>query len=393
MSGTKKTALLIGASFESVFSIKTAQSCGFFVIALDGNPNAQGLKYADEFFVVDIADYKRICSLLFENKIEPSVVLPAPVGKILDVTAKICDHFQLMGPSYSCVHKCTDKYLFHNELNNAGLRDAVCLLLAKNTQFDRNKLFFPSVLKPRFGSGSRDVRVIQSQTDLEKYIFNKLPFDEDMILESFVKGSEFAYDALIVGNTVHSVSLKRKINTPLPYRQCTSYSICNDSAVISLVEEFFFKVCKLLGIKNSIIQSDLVVNDDGIFLIEMSPRPTGHYIYNVFNPKILNINVIELFLKLSDQSQSQFSANQKVHASINFFDLKAGTISLIPDFEKLKKEKIISDYLCNLKVGDKIEYAVDGKTLIPRGYFIIEEKKDKERELALSILNMFDIKQ
>ena len=46
-----------------------------------------------------------------------------------------------------------------------------------------------------------------------------------------------------------------------------------------------------------------------------------------------------------------------------------------------------------VKVGDKIEYAVDGKTLIPRGYFIIEEKKDKERELALSILNMFDIKQ
>ncbi|WP_406022308.1 hypothetical protein, partial [Succinivibrio sp.] len=88
MSGTKKTALLIGASFESVFSIKTAQSCGFFVVALDGNPSAQGFKYADQSFVVDISDYNKICSLLSEKKIEPSVVLPAPVGKILDATAK-----------------------------------------------------------------------------------------------------------------------------------------------------------------------------------------------------------------------------------------------------------------------------------------------------------------
>lgn len=390
MSGTKKIALLIGASFESVFSIKTAQNCGFFVVALDGNPNAEGLKYADKSFVVDISDYKKICKVLSDNKIIPLVVLPAPVGKILEVTAKVGEHYQLIGPSYSCVHKCTDKYLFHNELSNARLRNANCLLLEKNNAINKEQLFYPSVLKPRYGSGSRDVRVLLSKEDYDKYIFKKAPFDEDMILETLIIGDEFAYDAIVADNKVHTVSLKQKTNTPFPYRQCTSYTICDNKEIIILVECFISKVCALLGINNCVIQSDLIVNKDGVFLIEMSPRPTGHYIYNVFNPKILKINVIEFFLKLSEQRQTLFFAKENAHASINFFDLKSGTIKAIPDFEKLKKNKIISEYLCNIKVGDRIEYAVDGKTLIPRGYFIIEEK-NKERELSLSVLNMFNI--
>lgn len=51
-----KTAIVIGASSESVYAIGIARKRGYHVIAFDGNPQAEGLSGADEAVVADIRD-------------------------------------------------------------------------------------------------------------------------------------------------------------------------------------------------------------------------------------------------------------------------------------------------------------------------------------------------
>ena len=46
------TAAVIGASSESIYVINKAKELGLKVVALDGNPEAPGLKAADASFVV-----------------------------------------------------------------------------------------------------------------------------------------------------------------------------------------------------------------------------------------------------------------------------------------------------------------------------------------------------
>ena len=50
--------LLIGAGNAQIEGINTAKNLGFKVIAIDGDPNAPGLKKADVGIVSDVRDYK-----------------------------------------------------------------------------------------------------------------------------------------------------------------------------------------------------------------------------------------------------------------------------------------------------------------------------------------------
>ena len=78
-------ALVIGASSESVYAINRARSYGMKVLAFDGDKGAEGLKYADESFVVDIRDPEKIYSIIDRKRIHPEemVVLPVPIGRYL----------------------------------------------------------------------------------------------------------------------------------------------------------------------------------------------------------------------------------------------------------------------------------------------------------------------
>ena len=119
--------LWIGAGKESVFGIKEAQKAGYYVIAFDGNENAEGLKYADEKYVEDIKQTKSIINKLADRK--PEVVIPVPIGRYLTTTGIINDYYHLKGCSKLSCNLCTDKYLFHIKTSKNKLRDAICNLI------------------------------------------------------------------------------------------------------------------------------------------------------------------------------------------------------------------------------------------------------------------------
>ncbi len=74
----RKKAALIGAGEESLHTIKKAQELGVFVTALDGNPEAAGLKAADEGLAVDISREDEVLKAL--GREIPDFVITGPIG-------------------------------------------------------------------------------------------------------------------------------------------------------------------------------------------------------------------------------------------------------------------------------------------------------------------------
>lgn len=114
-------AVLIGASFESIFAIKIAQNRGLKVVAFDGDSKAAGLKIADFSFVCDIKDPQNIIEILNQNRLKPLFVLPVPIGRFLITTGTINEHFKIKNTDdFNTLNLCTDKLAFHNALNGGG---------------------------------------------------------------------------------------------------------------------------------------------------------------------------------------------------------------------------------------------------------------------------------
>ena len=214
-------AAVIGAGIESVFAIKKAQSMGLKVTALDGDPDAAGLKYADASFVVDIRDSDKTAEIL--DKYRPEVILPVPIGRYLITAGAMNDRYGIKGVSYAAADLCTDKYAFHNCLSGNGLRDAeVCLLEKGKAVFDAQHLSYPLVMKPRFGSGSRGVSIYNDPASLKAAFMGNAVFDEDYIFESCIAGSEYGVDGICMDGIFHMILLREKMITPPPYRQCVA---------------------------------------------------------------------------------------------------------------------------------------------------------------------------
>ena len=90
-------AVIIGASSEALHTIEMAHKHGLNVVALDGNPDAQGLKAADQGLVVDISD--EAATIEAVRREGADFVLTVPIGRYLTSIGAVNDVLGLPGIS------------------------------------------------------------------------------------------------------------------------------------------------------------------------------------------------------------------------------------------------------------------------------------------------------
>ena len=52
-----------------------------------------------------------------------------------------------------------------------------------------------------------------------------------------------------------------------------------------------------LNYNNCLVNADLIINKEQIFVIEAAPRPSGHNLHNVFVPLATDIDIAEEYIK------------------------------------------------------------------------------------------------
>ena len=397
-------AAIIGASEEALHTIEKAHEYGLTVVALDGNGKAPGLSAADKALVVDISDEEETIRAVREEKAD--FVLTVPIGRYLTTIGAINDALTLPGISKEMAVLCTDKYSFHKTLFEQGLRSCHCYgvgnhlgdetpneVLAEKLVNGELPLAFPAILKPRFGSGSRGIHMLNRREELERAL--QEAEGESYVLEECIEGEEYGVDGAMVGSDFQMVLLRYKRNTPPPARQAVAYfSVQPADPFYEQVKVYMQRVTACLGLRECLLHADLIRGEDGPFVIELSARPSGHNLHNLFTPLCTGVDVAEEYIKYRMGKPFCFVPNQTKSMMIHYFDLQ-GKVKQVPDQvqveQTLKELHQISEnglpevslikWECHIIAGEVLQPVSDGHSLMGRGHFILEG--DDQKELAL----------
>ncbi|HJC57231.1 MAG TPA: ATP-grasp domain-containing protein [Candidatus Eisenbergiella intestinipullorum] len=422
---TKKKAALIGAGEESLHTIEAAHRLGVFVTALDGNPAAAGLKAADEGLAVDISREDEVIRALRRETDRaqtegPDFVITGPIGRYLTTAGAVNDAFHLDGISRQSAVWCTDKYLFHEKLHAAGLRDCHCELVpafcGKKTEEARQivdnlvkkageEFSFPAILKPRCGSGSRGIFFLNSLQELREAL-GALAGEaggccEDYVLEEAAPGTEYGVDAAMDHAHYCQILLRRKLLTPPPARQAVGYfSVTGEdrqeAELTGQVRTYLERVTAALKLQDCLLHADLMISDSRIFVIELSARPSGHHLHDLFTPMATGVDMAEAYIRSRCGLPYTYEPQTARRLLIRYFALPEGIVKAVPKKEELALPEGIRlrGWDCEIRPGDRMERVTTGHSVMGRGYFILEGKTDEKLEAAAEkILGEFAVEE
>lgn len=380
-----ETALILGASSESLHAIEIAKEEGYRVVALDGDPGAPGLECADEAAVVDISDPANVISYFAGRR--PSCIVPVPIGRALVSTGQLNDYWGIPGVSAFTAALCTDKYLFARFLRDRGLRSSQCYLESEvrlNPSVLEN-MGLPLIVKPRFGSGSRGVSLLYTIDDAVEHLR-----EGDIIEEAFV-GDEHGLDAIVVGGELTILALRKKDNTPPPACQCIGYrTLPNSESVYTVVAPLIERIVKEIEFKDGLLHADVMVRGDEAFVIEISGRPSGHGIHSHLIPLATGVDPIRLFLNVCVKGAGCVLPTHVKPLYMGFFDLGEGVVLHVPSYSDVETRFDVLDYDCKIKVGDHLQKTVDGG-VTKLGRFVLPDDYDGAREQAVALLDLFEV--
>lgn len=365
-------AAVIGASEEALHTIHKAHAYGLEVTALDGNPAAAGLKAADEGLVVDISDECAVIEALKKEK--PDFILTVPIGRYLTATGAANDALGLPGISREMAVLCTDKFKFHQRLWENGLRNCHCYKMGRD--ICKTELSFPAILKPRYGSGSRGIHMVTDREGLKEAL--EAVSDEPYVLEECVDGEEYGVDGAVTKAGFQMILLRRKENTPPPARQAVGYfSVLPSDGFWQQVEKYMSRVVEVLGLKECLLHADVIRSGEGPFVIELSARPSGHQLHNLFTPLCTGVDMAEEYIRYRIGLPCCFTPQNTKSMMIHYFDMQ-GRARHIPEIEQVKKalDAQIVAWKCNIRENEVLGAVSDGHSIMSRGYFILEGGDD-----------------
>lgn len=129
------------------------------------------------------------------------------------------------------IRLCLDKWRLFSALEGLSMAPQTTLF---ERGVDFTKLVYPMIAKPRFGSGSRGIELIQHPLDLQQ-----IPIDGSYILQEYLPGKEFSVDVACAkdGGLIAAVPRERiKVDSGVVVTSRTLHHPLLDAAVRTLVD-------------------------------------------------------------------------------------------------------------------------------------------------------------
>ena len=322
----QKALIHIGGSFLQLPSLRLAKELGLYLVLTDRNPRALGAAIADRFEVLDGEDVTGLLALAHEVAQEFDLVGAYVCNDFgLKAVATIAETFGLPGCSLSAVQKALDKSTARQIWSENGLPvpqgAAVCSLY--EAQAVAGDLGLPIIVKPIDSSGSRGVRSVWDKPELVQAYEEAHAISDTVLVEALVTGRHVDVNGLFLDDQFLGCGMWERFFSPPPFHypiwgyQPASLQAAQEASIYELVE----RASRILSINAGPVKADLILGEDGLTLIELSPRfhgdvgtsyvtplATGSYPAKAYFAYLIGDNNAHSYLKHSKSSVAGWRA-------------------------------------------------------------------------------------
>ena len=211
-----RTVLFVGAGLHQRRAILQARELGLRVVAVDGDPEAAGLREADAAEVIDFRDVEAVVEAGRRHRIDG--VLTISADRAVPVVAAVAEAMALPGIGSETAHAMTHKIAMRRRLADAGVpqpRFAAVRTLSQ-ARGAVATVGLPALLKPADSGGQRGLFRIDSAEDLERHLHAALAESprEEAILERYHERLELNGLAVARGGSVTPLTLSDRLRPP-----------------------------------------------------------------------------------------------------------------------------------------------------------------------------------
>lgn len=380
-----KKLMVLAAGLLQIPVIKKAKEKGYYVIAVDDDPNAPGMALADKAIVPGgLMNEEKLVAIAKEEHIDGVIHPCSEVA--MNVMGRINDEMGLNGVSKETAIRATNKHLMREafELYGAPSPKSKCFSNIEAawgsycTEFPDN-----AILKPSRNSGSRGIAKISRGIDEAEFakLFVRAKEesrDKSVMLEQFVEGPEFSVEIIVWNKKVNVLQVTDKKTTEAPYfvelghNQPSLFPVL----IVEAVKRAAIMGVRALEVNNCACHAEVKVQDGQAYIMEIGARLGGDFISTELTHLSTGIDMVAAAIDVAlgiEPNLKPVAEPQGV--AIRYFTPAPGIVKTIEKEELLNRPDVY-DAEIYVKPGDTVK---EVKSSLDRsGHVIVTASTAKE---------------
>lgn len=353
-----KKILIIGASILQLPAIVRAKEKGYYVAVADYNPEAIGVKYADEFFNASTIDIEAIVDIA--KKFKPAGIMTLATDMPMRSVAAACAALGLPGISPDTAVKATDKGEMIKAFKENKVESPWFFVVNNQDEFNAvvEKLHFPCIIKPTDNAGSRGVILVNDKYELNSaYVYSKeCSRHGAVIIEEYMRGSEVSVEIMVVEGKPFVLAVTDKITTGAPYFVEMGHSQPSRLNLVDVekIKDLAIRAVKAIGIECGPAHVEIMLTAEGPKMIELGARMGGDCITTHLVPLSTGIDMVDATIDLLTGGQPNILPKIHKGSAIKFLSAAKGTITKIEGTEEAKRISGVAEVVFNKKIGETV---------------------------------------
>ena len=377
--------MVLAAGLLQIPVIKKAREMGYYVIAVDDDPNAPGMALADKAIVPGgLMNEEKMLSIAKEEQIDGVIHPCSEVA--MNVMGRINDELHLSGISKEIAIRATNKHLMREAFEAYGAPSPKSFL-TKNEEdawsifcsgFDAN-----AILKPSRNSGSRGIAKVEKGIPKGEFIelYHRAldeSRDHQVLIEQFIEGPEFSVEVIVWQGEPHVLAVTDKKTTEAPYFVELGHN--QPSVYPADIQEKLkagaISGCEALGLTNCAAHCELKIQNGEAYLMEIGARMGGDFISTELTHLSSGIDMVAATIDVVLGIEPNLQPTEEKHGvAIRYFTPKPGIVKTVEGEELLLRPDVYTAEIY-VKSGDVVK---EVKSSLDRsGHVIVTATTAKE---------------